>query len=80
MRTELSGLQSLMDPLIAPMVVSRSVGFHRPRFQALESAIDASFVSKILRDFLNQANISQKESQVYEAGPSGYLHGGLPTI
>lgn len=42
MRTEVSGLQSLMDPLIAPMVVPWTVGFHRPRFQALESAIDAS--------------------------------------
>jgi hypothetical protein len=38
------------------------------------------FVSKILRDLLSQANISQKESQVYEAGPGGYLHGGLLTI
>ena len=38
------------------------------------------FVSKILRDFLSQAKISQKESQVYEAGPGGYLHDGLPTI
>jgi hypothetical protein len=38
------------------------------------------FVSKILRDFLNHANISQKESQVYGAGPDGYLHSGLPTI
>ncbi len=38
------------------------------------------FVSKSLRGSLSQANISQKESQVYEAGPVGHLHGGLPAI
>lgn len=34
----------------------------------------------ILRDFFSQANIPQKESQVYDASPGGYLHGCLPNI